>query len=559
MSAEPGRDPTSAGGAAGAVALLDAVLAHLPGAECREGQRTMCAAVEDAFTRREHLLVEAGTGTGKSLAYLVPAILAGERVVVATVTKALQEQLCRKDLPFLAENLGVPFSFALLKGRSNYLCAARFAEVTTDRANALSGLRSDDDLVDAIEEWVDSSPTGDRADLPRAVPDSLWERLSVDSRECPGRTRCDLADGCFAEAARDRAAAADVVVVNTALFALDLAAAGAVLPPHSLAVIDEAHSLEDVCTSAFGIEVGAGRLSRIVSAARGLLTADGSVDPVAAISAWPDRIEALLAACPSDERIDLDEAGLRGPLSALEQTLADLAAAAGGVSPAEETGRRAQARLRRVLDSARGDVQVLLRADAATDALWVEERGRPVLRMAPVDVGPPLAEACFSRRTTVLTSATLSVGGDFSPIAWRLGLRPGLADAHLDREDREEGVQGEEGESPSGDDAHSAGRRPADPACAPRPRRGEPLRLPPTGDPVLRRALAGSAVGGVPRGDARRGRGPCTRRRRPYARPVHLAEGRRGDPGEAAGPAERTGPRTRRLSTRAPHGRVRGR
>lgn len=461
---EPGGESTPDGRRGRAVALLDSVLGHLPGAESRDGQRRMCAGVEEAFARREHLLVEAGTGTGKSLAYLVPAILAEEPVVVATVTKALQEQLCRKDLPFLVEHLGVPFSFALLKGRSNYLCAARYAEVVTDSANALTGLRPDDALIDEIAEWVATSPTGDRADLPSAVPDSLWERLSVDSRECPGRTRCDLADGCFAEAARDRAASADVVVVNTALFAVDLVAAGSVLPPHALAVVDEAHSLEDVCTSAFGIEVGAGRLARIVASARGMLAADGSNDPVAAIAAWPDRVEALLDACPSDETIDLDGVGLRGSLAALEQTVADLAVAAGAASPGSDTGRRAQARLRRVLDSARGDIQALLRADAATDALWVEERGRRVLRMAPVDVGPQLAASCFSQCTTVLTSATLSVGGDFSPIAWRLGLRPGLVEAPDDRAFRDPGGRGEGSDDGHRADGATAVRLPADPA-----------------------------------------------------------------------------------------------
>ena len=463
-------DPTPA------VLALDAVLGNLAGSETRDGQRRMCAAVEEAFHRREHLIVQAGTGTGKSLAYLVPAILAGERVVVATVTRALQEQLCRKDLPFLADHMGVPFSFALLKGRSNYLCDARHKEITGDRAGSLAGIRADDDLLDEIDEWVTGTETGDRADLPRTVPDALWERLSVDSRECPGRTRCDLAEACFAEAARDRAAAADVVVVNTALFALDLAAAGAVLPTHALAVVDEAHSLEDVCTSAFGVELGSVRLSRLVAAARGLLAADGEVDPSAALAAWPDRIETLLSSCPSERRLDLDEAALRNPLATLEQVLAELAAAAGAVSPGVETGRRAQARMVRLLDSARADLQTLLRADADRDAIWVEERGRRVLRMAPVDVGPPLADACFSRRTTILTSATLALGGDFSPLAWRLGLRPGLAavprgvgdrdpddDSDYDKSDNGSGDGGvSDGSDP--EEQRHVGRGPADPA-----------------------------------------------------------------------------------------------
>jgi len=417
----------SVDGPSRAVAILDEVVGHLQGGEVRDGQRRMCAAVEAAFARREHVMVQAGTGTGKSLAYLVPAILAGERAVIATVTRALQEQLCNKDLPFLADHIKAPFVFALLKGRSNYLCVARHEEVVADRAGALSGLRSDDALLGVIEEWAATTGTGDRADLPRAVPEMLWSRLSVDSRECPGRTRCDLAERCFAEAARDRAAEADVVVVNTALFAVDLAAGGAVLPRHALAVVDEAHGFEDICTSAFGVELGPSRLSRLAAAARGLLVSDRSGDPVDALARWPDRIEALLKACVTNLQIDLDEVGLRDPCAALEQVLAELHGVARAASPGIETGRRAQERLVRSIDSARADLQKLLRSDAESDAIWVEDRRRPVLRVAPVDVGPPLADACFSRRTTVLTSATLAVGGDFSPLAWRLGLRPGLA------------------------------------------------------------------------------------------------------------------------------------
>lgn len=451
-----------------AVAALESVIARLPAGEAREGQSRMCAAVETAFARREHLLVEAGTGTGKSLAYLVPAILAGERVVVSTATRALQEQLCRKDLPFLAEHLDVPFAFALLKGRSNYLCVARHADLVEDRAGALAGIRADDATLDEIDAWVGQTETGDRADLPRVVADAVWERLSVDSRECPGRARCDLSEGCFAEAARDRAAAADVVVVNSALFALDLAAGGAVLPPHSLAVVDEAHSLEDVCTSAFGVELGPVRIARLVSAARGLLTSDRTGDPVGALAAWPDRFEALLGGCPVDSRLDLDGAGLRGPCASLEQVLAELQATVGAIDPGAEAGARAKARLVSLIDSARADLQTLLGADAERDALWVEERGRRVLHSAPVDVGPPLAGSCFAWRTTVLTSATLSVGGDFGPIAWRLGLRPGLAgeagDAGgHDHEGDQEGDQ--EGGADGGEsDAGSRSRRPADPA-----------------------------------------------------------------------------------------------
>lgn len=424
-----------------AVERLDRVVAALPGGSGREGQRAMAVAVARAAVTRRHLVVQAGTGTGKSLAYVVPAVTSGERAVVVTATRALQEQLLRRDLPFVAEHLGHPFRYASLKGRSNYLCLARHAELTEGPRRLVGDPEAR--LLGMVEEWVAETETGDRADLPRAVSDGLWEQLSVDARECPGRAKCDLAEGCFSESARDRAAAADLVVVNSALYAQDLVASNAVLGPHGLAVIDEAHSLEDACTAAFGVELGPVRFSRLAVAVRGVLTSDGQAgeqrDPSAPLVDWAERIEALLAKVGA-ERVDLDEAGWREPFVAVAEMLASLRAVVAGVDAGGTDGALRRARVTQLLDAARSDVLAVLAARRGDDAIWVEHRQRPVLRVAPVDVGPVLAAELFAQRTVVLTSATLAVGDDFGAFAWRVGLRPGTAaDGAVGGDDRGDG------------------------------------------------------------------------------------------------------------------------
>lgn len=420
--------PNGDAASAGALKALDAVVACIEGGVERAGQREMAAAVADAIANRRHLLVEAGTGTGKSLAYLVPAILSGRRVVVVTATRALQEQLCNKDLPQLEAHLDDAFSFALLKGRSNYLCLARKAELDEQRQLAFDGSRRDEQLLDEIDAWVADEVTGDRSDLPSAVPDRLWELLSVDSRECPGRARCDLGDGCFAELARDRAADADVVVVNSALYARDLESHGAVLPDHSVVVIDEAHGFEDIAADAFGEELGPGRLRHLAGAVGKLIVSDADRDPVGDLNDWAERSETLFAAMSDDAPVELDDAtrasltGLGEMLGTLSRSVAAIPADAGDVA-----GTRL--RVAKLVDSARVDVASMLSATSGEDVLWVERRrSGSVLHSTSVDVGRELARELFARRTVILSSATLATGGSFDALAWRLGLRRAVQD-----------------------------------------------------------------------------------------------------------------------------------
>jgi len=279
---------------------LALVAAALPGGgETREGQSEMATAVAQSIAGRRHLVVQAGTGTGKSLAYLVPAALSDQPIVVATATKALQDQLAHKDLPLVADAIDSGLSFAVLKGRSNYLCRQRVSEMggrgdqltlqpgTADPPDAddtltPAGNDSPADIgtlgeqVKQLLRWAEHTSSGDRAELGFEPHFRAWATVSTTARECPGAFRCPSGRDCFAEDARARAAEADVVVVNTHLYGAHLASGGAVLPPHGVVVFDEAHEVEDVMTDSLGVEIGPGRFRALAAAARPLLGADST-------------------------------------------------------------------------------------------------------------------------------------------------------------------------------------------------------------------------------------------------------------------------------------------
>ena len=309
---------------------LDGVARALPGGgERRLGQQEMASAVGRAIADHRHLVVQAGTGTGKSLAYLVPAALSGERVVVATATKALQDQLASKDLPMVARALDGRFTFAVLKGRSNYVCRQRVSEVggrgeqlslqpggadppdaddpLAEAGDAAADAGADTaadaaadtgdpvetgrlgDQVRRLVRWADETTTGDRAELDFEPHYRAWAMVSTTARECPGAFRCPSGRDCFAEDARARAAEADVVVVNTHLYGAHLASGGAVLPPHQVVVFDEAHEVEEVMTDSLGVEIGPGRFRALAASARALVDpATSGIDPVEAVSELGD-------------------------------------------------------------------------------------------------------------------------------------------------------------------------------------------------------------------------------------------------------------------------------
>ena len=407
---------------------LARVVAALPGGgEVRPGQERMALTIAAALEGRRHAIIQAGTGTGKSLGYLVPALLSGSKVVIATATKALQDQLATKDLPFLQKHLGSPFEFAVVKGRSNYLCRQRALEVAGGPDGQLSLEDGDGEAVAAdalgalsrqvmrLLQWAVDSPTGDRSELDFEPSPRAWAQVSVNAMECPGAARCPSGDACFAEAARLRAEQADVVVVNTHLYGTHLASGSHVLPEHDVVIFDEAHELEDVASSSLGLELGAGRFRALARNARSLLDS-AEMALLDDVEAAGDRWEAALRPYH----------GKRLP-KGLGDELAGVATAAGErVRAATEAIRKSdadEARRGRSLQAAghlAGDLAFLLTLPESY-VTWVEGPVHmPYLKTSPVDVGPLLDEKLWHEVTAVLTSATIP-----PLIAERVGLEDG--------------------------------------------------------------------------------------------------------------------------------------
>ncbi|HEU0089716.1 MAG TPA: ATP-dependent DNA helicase [Pseudonocardiaceae bacterium] len=426
-------------------ALLAAAVRGVGGIE-RTGQVLMAEAVDRAIRTGEHLAVQAGTGTGKSLAYLVPAIrhaiTTSSTVVVSTATIALQRQLVDRDLPRLADALapllGAAPGFAILKGRRNYLCLHRLhtgppdeGEDLFEAASAASPTSMVGRQIARLHEWSSQTETGDRDELVPGVTDRAWRQVSVSARECLGVSRCPVGMDCFAEQARARAGRAEVVVTNHALLAIDAMGEHQVLPEHDVVVVDEAHDLVERVTSAATEELTAplveaatrrgGRLidqkiaDELAAAGDGLalVLADartgrwdgldsGVATTLTAVRDGAHRcITALGSSAKGGERREEpdDAAARRAALAALEQ-VQSAADRVLGAFPDEETDRR--------------------------DVVWLAEetvRGR-VLRVAPLSVAGLLRQRLFTDRTVVLTSATLTLGGTFDALAAQWGLPP---------------------------------------------------------------------------------------------------------------------------------------
>jgi len=431
------------------VADLLATAVDALGGTQRPGQVQMAEAVAHAFATGEHLAVQAGTGTGKSLAYLVPAIsraLTEETpVVVSTATIALQRQLVDRDLPRLvdaiADELPRRPRFALLKGRRNYLCLNKVHNGATDEAAdvpqeelfspvAASALGRD---VARLTTWASETETGDRDELSTGVPERSWSQVSVSARECLGVARCQFGTDCFTEKARAEAGRADVVVTNHALLAIDAIAEASVLPEHHLLVIDEAHELVDRVTSAATAELTPATLGVATRRVARLVEPELSSRLDAAVATFSAAIHDT-----APGRLDYLDDELNTYLTALRDAAA---AARSGIDPAPADPKAAAARTEAI--AALSDI-----ADTAaraldsfgpaipdrTDVVWLdheEQRGsgatgpRPVLRVAPLSVAALLRSRLFDTATTVLTSATLTVGGTFDAMASAWGLADG--------------------------------------------------------------------------------------------------------------------------------------
>jgi ATP-dependent DNA helicase DinG len=421
--------------------LLAAAVAALGGSE-RSGQLQMANAVARAFETGEHLAVQAGTGTGKSLAYLVPAIVRAvsddTSVVVSTATIALQRQLVDRDLPQLVEALSDalprPPRFALLKGRQNYLCLNKIHNGTDADApqdelfepQAVTALGRD---VQRLTVWASTTDSGDRDDLKPGVADRSWQQVSVSARECLGVARCPFGTECFAERARGNAGGADIVVTNHALLAIDAVAESAVLPEHQLLVVDEAHELVDRVTAvatgeltAAALGVASRRITRLVGPELLQRWETASAALTAAISdAGPGRIDHL------DDELATHLSALRDAASAARSAI--------DTSPTDAKAAAARAEAVAGLTEIADTASRILASFAPaipdrTDVVWLDHednRGstRAVLRVAPLSVAGLLRNQMFASSTAVLTSATLTVGGTFDAIATMWGLAGG--------------------------------------------------------------------------------------------------------------------------------------
>ena len=389
------------------------------GGEDRPGQRLLAEAVADAMRSGHHLVAEAPTGSGKSLAYLPPAVASGLRVVIATSTIALQDQLIGKDVPQLRKASGVPFSAVTLKGRANYVCLAKLG-VAKD-PEALFDVRpsaTHDTDVDAIRAFAESSLTGDRADLPADVPDASWAACSCSGQECPGARECEEGPRCFAERARSLAADADVVIVNHALACLDLGAEGNVLPDHDLLIVDEAHALAEAATRSFGVDLAPSGIRRLASMLRRHGAPAKAID---ALTRGADHLDGLLAGLDGDRLLGEPLRAVQGACTALAE---HLATAKAGVAVSEDSEAKRVVRLA----TTRIETVRRIAEGRAEEVLWVEGRGdRCRVRSAPLQVGPPLAEQLLTTRPTVFVSATLGGTPPYRSFATTVGLDPDAA------------------------------------------------------------------------------------------------------------------------------------
>ena len=393
-----------------ALATLDVITRDLPGGgEVREGQRQMVAAVASAFSRHAHAVIEAGTGIGKSLAYLIPATMTGQRVVIATATKNLQDQLATKDAPSVAAHVaGV--KVAVLKGRGNYLCRNRAHDVSAgaqmsfdDGSEAPRGVA---DQMRRVLAWSNETTTGDRDELSFEVDARAWRALSVTPQECLGRVACPQGQACFAELAKDRAAESSLVIVNTHLYAAHLASGSMLLPAHDFVVFDEAHEILDIFATALGTSLNASRVRALAGAARPLL-GPAHLELATELASAADRVGDALEAQWNDQQLTgLNEASSRALARAGERVTAvveQLRALGSESAPNDPRRLRAigpavqlandLARIHQVRD---GELLYLARRDRDVD-----------IEVSLVDVGPRLADDLWSHTSAVLTSATI--------------------------------------------------------------------------------------------------------------------------------------------------------
>lgn len=404
----------------------------LPGYEYREAQQAMAVAVAQVFRDGGELLVEAGTGTGKTLAYLIPAALSGQRVVISTGTKNLQEQLFYKDIPLVRKALKIPFSACLMKGRGNYLCRSRYAQFSMQPKFRFF---EESEHFDRLHQWANVTKTGDRSEIP-GVPERLdfWSGISARSENCIGKD-CGDFDQCYVTQLRQRAAESELIVVNHHLLFADLqvrlGSYGEVIPEYDFVVLDEAHQLEDIATQYFGLTVSSARVEELLRdiqttwetrASSGALLRKSiqSLKRCRSISqqffesfrAREDRYRITPATTSRQQRDDQDKLN-----EALRRVRAEL-----DTIPDPDESSIALARRASEIEL---DLQSILNASDPENVSWCESRERSrALRSSPINVADRIRDTLLeTKRAIVMTSATLAVEGSFDYVTSRLGTR----------------------------------------------------------------------------------------------------------------------------------------
>jgi ATP-dependent DNA helicase DinG len=402
------------------------------GYEHRRSQLCMAELVEEAFRNKRHLLVEAGTGTGKTLAYLIPAIRSGRRVVISTATKSLQEQLFTKDVPFLQKHFAPELKVAVMKGRSNFLCRQKVQQM--EGQPILKGME-ELDWFTQIRDWERLTETGDRSEL-TFLPDEaeLWSKLDARRETCTGQ-KCAQFERCFVTAMHRRAADADLIIVNHHLFFADLALRqddfGSILPEYSAVIFDEAHEIEDVASDYFGRQVSNYRFEDLARDAEQAMriTQLGKLPLLRRVTRLREKVHEFFDVLPGKEGRSAMESGSReafleqhrsrydgliGALKALESEIAALPSKPEELLVIE---RRAA--------ELRGETAFLFESNEKNYVYWLERRGKGVFVVAtPIDVSAILREQLFDAfDTIVMTSATLAVNGRFDFLKQRLGMQ----------------------------------------------------------------------------------------------------------------------------------------
>ncbi len=416
-----------------------ALSSALQGFEPREGQRRMAGALAETLSNNGTLLVEAGTGTGKTIAYLIPALLSGRRVLISTGTKTLQEQILSKDIPAVSAALGRPVRATVMKGRANYVCLHR---LDTAKAGTFKTL-ADVAAYRIIATWAEDTETGDRAEI-RELPDDtpVWSELTATTEQCLG-SECPKYGDCFVTKMRQRAAESELVIVNHHLLCADgsvrQSGFAEVIPETEVLVVDEAHQLEDVATQYFGFGVTHERFDSIArDAERAAAVPGADADQLAALARDCERLRDAsrafftslhgaafrLGAPGSSERVRFNDEHAAAIADDVVALKAALEALEGTIALAKDASEELLAIGRRA-DHARGDTALLTHADDPSFVFFVEMRGRhAALRAAPIDVSTIVRTLLLERaQARVLTSATLAVEGKFDYVRGRLGIQ----------------------------------------------------------------------------------------------------------------------------------------